>query len=236
MIRHFLTVATLGLVACGGGGDDDVTPDAPISAPQTIMISGAAQEISAGGADPSEGVLIEAFSNTDEATVITTATTNASGNYTLIVETDGSALDGFLKATKSGLLVTYLYPPEPLAADFDGASINMVSQQTFNFLSSVLCSATQDSSKGTIAALVYDASDVPVAGATISTSPAASSVCYNGTNDLPDGDATATAADGVGYLFNVTGDVTISATASPMPRSHSVKARAGALTTTLLRP
>lgn len=239
MIRHFLTLALLGLVACGGsGGGDDDTPDGPSNVPATITITGAAQEISAGGTGPEEGVLVEAFSNDDETTVITSATTDAQGNYTLTVTTNGEALDGFLKATKSGLMDTYLYPPEPLGENFDGASINMVTPQTFGFLAGgVFCDANQDSAKGTIAVLVYDAADAPVAGATISSSPAATSDCYNGNSDLPDGNATATAADGIGYLFNVTGAATVSATATGLTlRSHAVKARAGTLTTTLIRP
>lgn len=203
-----------------------------------ITITGTAQTISAGGTAPAAGVLVEAFANADENTVITSATTDAAGSYSLTVTTNGVALDGFLKATKSGLLVTYLYPDRPLAEDFDGASINMISQSTFDILAGGLfCDANQDPAKGTIAALVFDANQTEVGGAMLSTTPAASTTCYNGNNSLPDGNATMTAADGIGYLFNVTGTVQVSATATGMTfPSHAVVARAGALTTTLVRP
>ncbi|MBA2539972.1 MAG: hypothetical protein H0V17_10085 [Deltaproteobacteria bacterium] len=228
--------AVIFLAACSGSTSD--TPDAPVNVPQTILISGTAEEQDSGGGGPLEGVLVEAFTNADESTVITSATTDAQGNYTLTVTTNGAPLDGFLKATKSGLITTFLYPPEPLAADFDRASINMLSPDTFDLVQGgLLCDANQDPAKGTIAMLVYDANDAPVAGATISSSPAASSVCYNGNSGLPSDSATATADDGIGLMFNVTGDVTVSATAPGQTfRSHSVKARAATFTTTLVRP
>ncbi len=236
MIRHILPLTLFGLVACGGSsGDDDGTDGPPV--PTTIMITGVAQTISAGGTDPAPDVLIEAFANSDAATVITSAMTDAQGNYTLTVTTNGVALDGFLKASKSNLLDTYLYAPEPIAENFDGASINMISQNTLDGLAGVFCGDDQSTSNGVIAALIYDAADMPVAGAMMSSSPAPSSVCYNGTNGLPSNNATATAADGIGYMFNVTGNVTVSGTAAGLTlRSHAVTARAGALTTTLIRP
>jgi hypothetical protein len=224
-----LSWLAIGLLAgCGGGGGDDV--DAPV--PVTVRVSGTATEQAASGGGPLADVLVEAFAASDENTVVASAMTDANGMYTLTVTATG-ALDGYLRATKSGLLVTYLYPAEPLAADFDGASINMLTQGTLDALSGLLCRANQASGNGLVAVLVNDASDNPVAGATISSSPAASDTCYNGSNGLPNGNATATSDDGIGYLFNVTGDVTVMASGS---MSHGVKARAGALTTTLVHP
>ena len=235
MVRHILPLSLFSLVACGGG-DDPLTPDSPPAA-QMITLSGTAQEVSASGTDPAPGVLVEAFRNSADTTVVVSATTDAQGNYTLTVETNGTALDGFLKATKSGLLDTYLYPDKPLGEDFDGASINMVSSSTINALSQFLCDDPQDPAKGVIAALVFDGAQQTVGGAMINASPAPTSVCYNGNNDLPDGDANMTAADGIGYMFNVTGEVTVSTTVTGATyTSHKVTARAGALTTTLFRP
>jgi hypothetical protein len=238
MIRHFLPFAFIGFAACGGGSDGDDAPpvDTPPAA-QMVTISGTAQTVSAGGTDPAPGVLIEAFRNSADTTVVTSATTDAQGNYTLTVETNGTALDGFLKATKTGLLDTYLYPDKPLGEDFDGASINMVSQDTFDILAGgVFCDAAPDPAKGVIAALVFDAAQEPVAGATIDASPEPTSICYNGANGFPDNDATETAADGIGYMFNVTGEVIVSAMGTAAYPTHKVTARAGALTTTLFRP
>lgn len=237
MIRHFLPFALFGFAACGGGSDGDDAPpvDTPPAA-QTITLSGTAQTVGISGTDPTEGVLVEAFRNSDDTTVVTSAVTDASGNYSLTVETNGVALDGFLKATKSGLVDTYLYPDKPLGEDFDRASVNMVSSSTLNLLANTLCRADQMTSNGVIAALVFDAATVEVAGATLNATPTPSSVCYNGANGLPDQNATSTAVDGIGYMFNVTGEVTVSAMAGTTYPTHKVTARAGALTTTLFRP
>ncbi len=222
------------LAACGGGGDDGV--DAVTGDPMTVVVTGTATERSSGGSDPVEGVLIEAYANNDEATVVTSAMTDAQGNYTLTITAAG-ALDGYLKATKAGLLDTYLYPPGPLTENFDGASVNMLSSGTFDLLANLLCRANQESSMGTVAVLVNDASDNPVAGATVASSPAATKTCYDAPNGgLPSSSATATSESGIGYLFNVTGEVTVSAMGSGTFQSHGVKARAGAFTTTLVRP
>jgi hypothetical protein len=69
----------------------------------------------------------------------------------------------------------------------------------------------------------------------IASTPAAPTYCYNGTNGLPSSTATETQPDGVGYMFNVTGQVSVTATKSGSTfKSHTVNARAGALTTTLI--
>jgi hypothetical protein len=221
------------LMACGGGGDDDAV-DAT-TAPAMITITGTASTLGVGGSTPTAGVLVEAFANSAETTVVAMATTDATGNYTLTVTTNGTALDGFLKATKSGLVDTYLYPPAPLAADFAGASLNMVSSGTFDLVSSA-CQGNQEDTKGLIAVLVHDAAGAAVAGATVESTPAASKYCYN-SGGLPSGSAAATDADGIGFMFNVTGSVSVTATkAGTTFKPHSVKARAMSLTTTLIVP
>ncbi|MBX3156653.1 MAG: hypothetical protein KF773_11675 [Deltaproteobacteria bacterium] len=235
-----LALALSTAAACGGGGgggDDDPDIDAPSTAPITITVSGQARELTAGGANPVEGVAIAAFKSSDEATPIATATTDAQGMYSLTVMTDGP-LDGYIRAKKAGLVDTYLYAPAPLDADFSNGSINMVSKSTYDLLST-LCQANQDAAKGTIAVLVADGIGTDakgVMGATVASTPAATKVCYN-SGGLPSAGATATATDGIAYLFNVTGEASVSATkAGSTFKSHGVKARAGTLTTTPITP
>jgi hypothetical protein len=229
-----LCLFALGCGDDGGGGGGQM--DAPPNVPATITVSGIATERST-SSTPRMGVMIGAYRNSDPNTPVATATTDAAGMYTLTITTNGMPLDGYVKATYTGLLDTYLYPPKPLIADFDGASIFMVSSSTLGLLSNLLCRNDQDLAKGLVAVLVTDAADMPVAGAAVSSTPAAAKYCYNmGGN--PTGDATMTDVDGIGYMLNLPpGEVTVSASKSGSTFfSHKVNARAGTLTTTVIQP
>lgn len=204
-----------------------------------ITVTGQATEISATGSVPLAGVAVNAYRNGDDATSVAMATTDASGNYSLTITTNGQALDGYIKATLANYTDTYLYPPFALAENFDGASLKMVKPATYGILHSLCGAGTVDTAKGTVAAIVASApntSAAPVEGATVSSAPAATKYCYN-MGALPNKDATATAADGIGYMFNLSGEVTVSAmkTGSTFT-SHKLNARPNALTTTLIVP
>ena len=45
------------------------------------------------------GVLIEAFANTDENTPVAMTTTDASGNYSLVITTNGTSRSSFCHAS-----------------------------------------------------------------------------------------------------------------------------------------
>lgn len=202
-----------------------------------ITISGTATKREGTSSNPAAGVMVGAYKNSDPNTTVATATTDAAGMYTMTVPTGGTAVDGYLKATLSGFLDTYLYPPKPLADNFDGASLNIINQSTLDLLSGTLCGAAQDGTKGLVAVLVVDAADMPVAGATITGSPAPAKYCYN-SGGFPNKNATMTDTDGIAYMINLPpGEVTVSATKSGSTfLAHKVNARAGTLTTTPIQP
>lgn len=243
-------LASLVLVAaCGGGGNNndmpgDDTPgvDAAIDAPvaSMITISGVATTRGLGASTMEAGVLVAAYKNSDEATPIAMATTDAQGMYSMtITTTAGQPLDGFLKATKTGLTVTYLYPPAPISADIM-APLNMVTTSSFGLIKQ-LCGGLPDGGPGIIALIVVNggtAQSMPVGGATITTSPAAEKNCYNSAQGFPASQATATATDGVAYGVNVApGAVTVNAAKTGSTfKSHGVKAFADSLTTTIVTP
>lgn len=238
------------LVACGGdGGNNDGNNPPPdgtnptIDAPPAnamITLSGRAVERSVSGTMAVADATVAAYRLSDEATPVGMTTTDAAGDFSLTIETNGEALDGYLKVTKTGLVTMYMFPPAPVAADLAMIPLNMVSTGTFDALSTI-AGANQDPAKGVIAVAVMDGPTTaanPVAGATVASNPASTPIRYNGANGLPSSTATATAADGVAYIFNApVGTVTVSAmkTGSTFT-SHPVKAYAGALTTTLITP
>ncbi|MDQ3295793.1 MAG: hypothetical protein M3619_04355 [Myxococcota bacterium] len=240
----------MGLFACGGdggggdgGGGDaspdssgtvDAAPDAP-SAPAMITLSGTATSRTAGGAQNVADAVIAAYRSSDEATPVAMTTTAANGTFTLTVPTGGVALDGFLKATKAGFVVTYLYAPKPITADTAMLPINMLTTTNYEALYN-LTRVPKEANKGTVALVVTDAATMPVAGAAISSTPAAT-YKYN-MNGLPSSSATVTAADGVGYMMNAPlGAITVSATKTGSTfASHGVKVFQDSLTTTLIVP
>ena len=230
MNMRFLTIAVL--AGCGGGGDSDVDAS---NVPATINVSGVASSIGIGGRTPVQGVVVEAYRNGAETTVVATATSDAMGMYSIPIPTNGMALDGYLLAKHASFKHTYLYPPAPLAADTNAATVLLLNESTFDNAAAI-AQAPQEPGKGWIGIMVLDAANKPVAGATISSSPAGI-VRYNGDSGLPNRNATVTAADGIGYVFNVTaGIVNVSASKEGSSfRAHDVNARADQVTTTLVQ-
>jgi hypothetical protein len=220
------------VIAACGGGDDGGSVDAPV-VPATINVSGTASEIGLGGRDPVEGVVVEAYREGDPA-VVAMATSVADGTYTIVVQTGGVALDGYLLAKHSPHKNTYLYPPAPLIADTNAATVLLLTQGTFDAVEA-LTRVTQDTSKGFIGIMVVDAANMPVAGATVSSSPAGV-VKYN-SGGAPSEDAAMTDTDGIAFIFNVgPGTVNVSASKSGSTfNPHPLNARAGEITTTLIQ-
>jgi len=229
-----LVLSALLLAACGGD-DGAGSADAAPTAPPMITITGTATARST-SSNPLAGVTIAAYRNGDDSTIVAMTTSGSNGDYTLVVPTGGQALDGYLKGTISGYLDSYLYAPAPITADMDSASMNMITGTTRDLLANTICAANQMSTNGMIAAIAIDAAENPVAGVLNPGSPPASKTCYN-QGGFPNKNATMTDTDGLVYLFNVTGQATLSAThATATFSSHAVNARAGAFTTTLLAP
>ena len=237
LLASLLGLVGLGLVACGGGGGGDDTAADASNVPAMITISGKATKREGTSSSAAAGVVVAAYQSTDPNTPVAMATTDAMGNYSMVITTNGKALDGFLKATLASFLDTYLYAPKPLDADFSSASINMINSSTLGLLSGTLCASAQDNAKGVIALIVADANNTAVAGAMTTSSPAAAKICYN-QGGFPNKTATMTDTDGIAYLLNVNaGKVTVNAAGAGAPyHSHDVDARAGVFTTTVIQP
>lgn len=230
--------ALLGLALFACGGDDGGGPgggvDAP-SVPTTITVTGTTSEVGLSGRTPVAGVTVEAYEE-GASTPTASTTSDAQGTYTIQITTTGAPLNGYLLGSQAGKKNNYLYPAGPLVADISGATILMLTQQTFD-LAGTLAQVNQTPGMGWIGVQVYTIDNMPVAGVTVSSSPAGT-VKYNGSNGLPTANATMTGTDGIAYIFNVPpGTVTISATGGGLTfQSHPVNARADQVTTTLIQP
>jgi hypothetical protein len=224
------------LGACGGDDGGSSTPDAASNVPAMITISGEATKREGITETAAAGAVVAAYKSSDPSTPVAMTTTDANGMYTMTFATGGAPLDGYLKATLAGFLDLYLYPPRPLVADFDGASLNIINQSTLDLMHTI-CQASADPAKSVIAVLVADAAETAIAAAKVSANPAAGKYCYNGSNGLPDSAGTMTVADGIAYMLNApVGEVTVSAmTTGSAFGSHKVTVRAGTFTTTVIQ-
>lgn len=241
------------LAACSGGGGDpmssgddgggDPTIDAPgvmdappSNVPAMIMLKGKTTERGISGESNTAQVALAVYKVTDETTPIATATSDAQGNYTLMVPTGGVPLDGFIKASKATYLDIYLYPAAMWIADDTDGSINMMTPSNRDLLNN-FASGGQMSNKGLVGLAVFDSAGMPVSGATFTSMPMAGATKYLGGSGLPDANATMTSSEGVGFLFNADETVTVGANKAGMSfRTHVVKARPGTFTTTSVAP
>ena len=235
------------VAACGGSGGNGDSPgtdgsmtadakvflDAPPVVPQMISIGGIASERSISGETVVAGVTMALYASSNETTPIAMATTAADGKYMIMATTNGTPIDGFIKATKSGYVDLYMYPASPFITDEMDAGVNMMTPSNKDFLNS-LAGGNQMAGKGMIGLQIRDAGGNPVEGATISSTPASGGYRYTNSSGLPSANATATAADGVAFMFNVpSGSVTVTATkAGKTFKAHAVLARADKFTTT----
>lgn len=221
----------------GGKQDAPATQaDAPPSVPATVTITGIVSQIGISGKTPLAGVTVTAFKVAGD-TMITSVTSGSDGSFTISAPTNGAAVDAYLLATKSGLLDTYLYPPYPLVKDFMNIPVLMLDSSTQKTANQIAGADVPDASKGWIGAIITDAAQNPVAGATLTSTPAGQ-IHYNGSSGLPQAQAKVTAADGIGYDMNVTaGTVSVGATLTGSTfATHSINARAGKITLTLITP
>jgi hypothetical protein len=143
-------------------------------------------------------------------------------------------VDGHLQLKKSGYLSTYAYPSRPLVAN-DSVGVLMITSSEFAFVASA-AGVMPVAGDGFIGVVVKNCAGTPLAGATVSSSPA-STVRYN-VGGAPSSSAMSTSADGVAYIANVAaGNVTVMTSASGYTlRQHVVNARADAITLTEIQP
>ncbi len=211
--------------------DARVFLDAPPNVPAMITIGGTAYDSGNNSSTPLAGVAISLKNRADDST-IASATSDAQGKYSMSVTTGGHVVDAYLLATKTGYVDAASFPAAPFQADEPKADSNLVTTNNFNLLSLY---TGQQASNGIIVAELLDASSMPVAGAAVSSSPAAAKYMYSDSSGTP-ASLNATNTDGTSFLINVgPGPVTINATKSGSTfKSHTVTAKANTFTSTVI--
>ena len=205
----------------------------PTTAPDPIVISGFTDQVTGIGVFPEAGVKLDAYVNGD-VSPRATVTSDAQGAFSLNVPSGGTANSGYLLATKTGLVPTYLYAATAVYMNLPGSTDVIVSGQTIGNLTNA-AGVTQDPTKGLISVQIIDCGGAPIAGAHL-TSPTGA-VFYT-SQGAPSAGATATDGSGVIYIFNVpTGPVTLGATlGTKVLRSNQVGSFANSPTFTNLQP
>ncbi len=232
-----IALIATGLAACGkdssgpGAGFECLGQALPTTAPATITVSG---QTRGNALSPTALGGVEIIASRTGHDTLAADTSNTPGMFSLTITTGGTPVDGYLQLTKSGYLPTYAYPSRPLAGDAT-ENVLMITGTEFSFLSGAV-QVTQTTGNGFIGVVVKNCDGTPIAGATVTTSPAGT-VRYN-SGSTPSSSATSTSADGVAYVFNVAaGNVTVQANGGGHTlRQHVVNARVNAITVTEIQP
>jgi hypothetical protein len=227
------TVAACGKDSSGpGAGFECLGQALPTTAPPLVNVTGQVKK-SPLSPTPLAGAYVFAF-RTGDTTTLAADTSNTPGFYSLSITSGGTPVNGYVRVTDSTHITTYAYPAVPLAGDAP-ENVLMITSAEFSFLAAA-AGVTPVAGSGFIGMIVKNCAGTPIAGATVTSSPAGT-VRYNA-GGAPSSTAMSTASDGVAYIANVTaGNVTVQATASGHTlRQHIVNARADAITLTEIQP
>ena len=169
-------------------------------------------------------------------TSLASTLSDSGGNFVLNAATGGVPIDGFARASKDSYLTSWLYLPDPLSMSFTNVPVVMIASSNVGLLE-LLLGVSVDDSKGVVALRIADCAGDPIAGATVSTSPAGTDIAYT-SGGLPSTMAAATDADGVAIVFNVPpGDVEVQASyGGTALHAHTVVSHAGDVTQTIIHP
>jgi hypothetical protein len=213
----------------------------PTTADDPVTIDGTTESLSGLSTVKEPGVLVEAYA-TGNGTALTSDTSASDGTFSLTVTTGGTPLDGYLKATKSGLLDFYVFPATPIAASISNVPVLLLSSSSLGTVETIasVTPANDPSSVGLVGVVVEDCAGNPVAGATVSlteSSAAVGDMRYMA-GSVPSTTATTTDSSGAAFVFNVpTGTATVTAQVAGMTlRTHDITVTGNAVHATIVVP
>jgi hypothetical protein len=179
----------------GGTGDAGIDAETPFGctglpfgtrAPAQIMISGQALDLGTGV--PAEGTTVAGMLDTGAS--VFTRTTDASGNFSALLDTGSKALAGYVVTTAGTYAPAYFYPAHP----FDRDSVTPLPVLTGMELTQV-----GNPANTSLAQLILgDCTGIGLEACTLAVVPAPQRIEYS-RNGTPD--TTATATDATGYVL-----------------------------------
>lgn len=208
-----------------------VNDPAPATGPNPLAVSGSASDINIVSqmTVPVAGATLQAF-RIGQAQAVANSTSDANGNWTLSIPNPATtAVDGYIRASKTGNRTVYLYPPGPMAADIAMAPLLLFSNTTFSTIVAI-AQVSQAASNGTVGLAIVDCNNMPLPGATIA-------VQQGGANVGQFFDA-GTLLPGGSFTFDVPPgptDIKVSYNGTNF-RARVVETVAGSTTTTIVRP
>jgi hypothetical protein len=195
----------------GSDGASGFVPTCPVrsTAPDPLTISG--QVLNVLTNHPEANVEFEIAASAAEPVMIT-AIADGAGNFTFRIPTGGVPVRTRTKASKPGTLTSYSEANQPYDRDEFGVVVFEGSQADLD-MAYAAAGLTEDPARGSVFLVVVDCATTPIAGATVTTSPASRAV-YADTSHSPDRSLAATTSSGIVYLLDVpTGPLTITAAA-----------------------
>jgi hypothetical protein len=209
-----------------GGAFDCMGQPFPTTGESTFTVSGVVAKLD--GGTTIAGATVGGYVSGGGSPILTT-TTDGSGNFSVTVSPPGSvAVDGYLKATATGVVDAYVYPQAPFSKDV------MVGIETFT---SPLSTEGLDPSTAQLVIEVHDCNGMPLANATVSLSPPGGQIQYvrNGTTDPT---ATATDSSGAAIVLDYpAGNPTLNATVNGIQlRPHTFPTTANSVATADIGP
>jgi hypothetical protein len=165
------------------GPDFSCVGNSSTTAVDPLVISGTVQSYMATAVGPTSGVLVQAYRA--DNSLVTSSTTDASGNFSLSIPTGGVPFNGYLFMTKSGFVPASAYWSKPLTQ----ATIStpfVFSSVALGFFYG-LAAQSQNPDDGTVVFSVADCSGAPINDAMLAPSPTGYGPRSAGSLGLPPG-------------------------------------------------
>ncbi len=190
------------------------------TAADPVKIGGTTESFGMSGATPVGSAGVEIY-KIGTAAPVDSLQSGSDGTFTSAdITTGGVPLDGFIRASHDTFRISYMYPPNPIAATVAGVPVPMISEALFGMLS-LLGIQQNDTNNGVLLATVTDCANMPINGATLKVQQSGSDV-----GDQHDLGQVNSAAAGIIIVANVPDGATeVSATFGSMTfPTHTVVA------------